>query len=102
MCTRGRPSLHAHGTLAAAAAAAAAAGRVSKWTNYVTGWQDRWLVLRNGYLSYFRSKNEETICRGTVELAIAFVQKHEFDDLRLDVQVPPIPLFLGSIARPAS
>lgn len=61
-------------------------GQVSKWTNYVTGWQNRWLVLKNGYLSYYRKKDEDSICRGTVELAIAFVQKHEFDSLRLDVQ----------------
>eukprot|EP00040_Diaphanoeca_grandis_P002845 m.22868 g.22868 ORF g.22868 m.22868 type:complete len:647 (+) comp13987_c0_seq2:396-2336(+) len=61
-------------------------GTVSKWTNYVTGWQTRWLVLKNGTLAYYRSRNEDSVCRGTVDLSIAFIQKHEFDNSRLDIQ----------------
>ena len=30
------------------------AGNLSKWTNYLHGWQDRYIVLRDGTLSYYK------------------------------------------------
>lgn len=40
-------------------------GMIAKWTNYIHGWQERYLVLKDGTLSYFRSKTEkEQLCRG--------------------------------------
>lgn len=30
-------------------------GWLSKWTNYIKGYQRRWFVLSNGLLSYYRS-----------------------------------------------
>ena len=29
-------------------------GWLSKWTNYIKGYQRRWFVLSNGFLSYYR------------------------------------------------
>lgn len=30
------------------------AGYLSKWTNYIKGYQRRWFVLKDGELSYYR------------------------------------------------
>jgi hypothetical protein len=40
-------------------------GTLSKWTNYVHGWQDRHVVLKNGHLSYYKDKEDLKCCRGT-------------------------------------
>ena len=41
-------------------------GWLFKWTNYIKGYQRRWFVLANGYLSYYRSQQEMShTCRGT-------------------------------------
>jgi len=29
-------------------------GWLYKWTNYIKGYQKRWFMLQNGYLSYYR------------------------------------------------
>lgn len=34
------------------------AGLLYKWTNYHKGWRSRWFTLRNGVLSYSKSRNE--------------------------------------------
>ncbi|XP_071487817.1 ceramide transfer protein-like [Diadema antillarum] len=61
---------------------------LSKWTNYIHGWQDRWVVLKGGTLSYFKSKNEmQSGCRGSISLARAVIEIHEFDHLRFDVSI---------------
>eukprot|EP00912_Choanoflagellata_sp_UC4_P000704 UC4_evm1s436 len=61
---------------------------VSKWTNYLHGWQHRYLVLGNGVISYYRSKEEvNTFCRGTIEISKATFKEHEFDSLRFDVRL---------------
>ncbi|XP_041464970.1 ceramide transfer protein-like [Lytechinus variegatus] len=61
---------------------------MSKWTNYIHGWQDRWVVLKNGTLSYFKSRHEmQSGCRGSMSLARAVIEVHEFDHLRFDVSI---------------
>eukprot|EP00122_Pirum_gemmata_P019099 Pgem_evm1s17890 len=30
------------------------AGPLMKWTNYISGWQTRWVILSDGLLSYYR------------------------------------------------
>ncbi|XP_070541688.1 ceramide transfer protein-like [Ptychodera flava] len=61
---------------------------LSKWTNYIHGWQDRWVVLKDGTLSYYKSKHDITAgCRGSMSLAKADIQAHEFDELRFDVTI---------------
>ncbi len=50
-------------------------GTLSKWTNYIHGWQDRFIVLKEGTLSYYKSENETTFgCRGAVSLTKAVIQ----------------------------
>lgn len=49
-------------------------GVLSKWTNYLHGWQDRYIVLKDGTLSYYKSENDTAFgCRGAVSLAKANV-----------------------------
>lgn len=63
-------------------------GTLSKWTNYIHGWQDRWVVLKNNTLSYYKSQDEtEYGCRGSLCLSKAIITAHEFDECRLDISV---------------
>lgn len=63
-------------------------GLLSKWTNYIHGWQDRYVYCKNGTLSYYRSKDEtEFGCRGSVSLMKALIVKHDFDVCRFDISV---------------
>uniref|UniRef100_H3D7J0 Ceramide transfer protein n=1 Tax=Tetraodon nigroviridis TaxID=99883 RepID=H3D7J0_TETNG len=63
-------------------------GILSKWTNYIHGWQDRWVVLKNNTLSYYKSQDEtEYGCRGSLCLTKAVITPHEFDECRLDISV---------------
>ena len=49
-------------------------GTLSKWTNYLHGWQDRYIVLKDGTLSYYKSETETAFgCRGAVSLTRASV-----------------------------
>lgn len=49
-------------------------GILSKWTNYLHGWQDRYIVLKDGALSYYKSANDTAFgCRGAVSLGKANV-----------------------------
>uniref|UniRef100_A0A3B5A0C7 Ceramide transfer protein n=1 Tax=Stegastes partitus TaxID=144197 RepID=A0A3B5A0C7_9TELE len=59
-----------------------------QWTNYIHGWQDRWVVLKNNTLSYYKSQDEtEYGCRGSLCLTKAVITPHEFDECRLDISV---------------
>uniref|UniRef100_A0A5F9CMF0 Ceramide transfer protein n=1 Tax=Oryctolagus cuniculus TaxID=9986 RepID=A0A5F9CMF0_RABIT len=63
-------------------------GVLSKWTNYIHGWQDRWVVLKNNTLSYYKSEDEtEYGCRGSICLSKAVISPHEFDECRFDISV---------------
>lgn len=45
-----------------------------QWTNYIHGWQDRWVVLKNNTLSYYKSQDEtEYGCRGSLCLTKAVI-----------------------------
>lgn len=49
-------------------------GTLSKWTNYLHGWQDRFIVLKDFTLSYYKSEDETAFgCRGAVSLTRASV-----------------------------
>ena len=40
-----------------------------KWTNYIHGWQERYIVLKDGVLSYYKSQTETQFgCRGAIAL----------------------------------
>lgn len=63
-------------------------GVLSKWTNYLHGWQDRFIVLKDGTLSYYKSQNDLAFgCRGAVSLSRASITPHQFDECRFDVAV---------------
>ncbi|KAF7687314.1 hypothetical protein HF521_014542 [Silurus meridionalis] len=64
------------------------AGTLSKWTNYIHGWQDRWVVLKNNTLSYYKSEHErEYGCRGSLCLSKAVIKPHDFDECRFDISI---------------
>jgi hypothetical protein len=45
------------------------ANNLFKWTNYIHGWQERYIVLKDGILSYYKSQNETQFgCRGAIAL----------------------------------
>ena len=53
-------------------------GHLYKWTNYIKGYQRRWISINNGLLSYFRSPNEmDHTCRGAINLANASIHQNE-------------------------
>lgn len=55
-------------------------GRLQKWTNYIHGWQDRYIVLKDGTLCYYKSENETSFgCRGAVSINKATVRVSEFN-----------------------
>ncbi|CAG2111415.1 unnamed protein product, partial [Medioppia subpectinata] len=61
---------------------------LSKWTNYIHGWQQRFIVLKDGTLTYYKSAEETAFgCRGAVTIVKAQIKLHEFDDCRFDVGV---------------
>ena len=63
-------------------------GVLSKWTNYLQGWQSRYVLLADGTLSYFKSQEDTNIgCRGSISLLQAIVSVHEYDELRFDVKL---------------
>ncbi|XP_045596004.2 ceramide transfer protein isoform X1 [Procambarus clarkii] len=61
-------------------------GTVSKWTNYIHGWQNRYMVLKDGTMSYYRNHDETPFgCRGSISVQKAHVKPHEIDECRFDV-----------------
>ena len=44
-------------------------GHLSKWTNYLLGWQERYVVVKDGILSYYKSEFDLQFgCRGSISL----------------------------------
>ncbi|CAF1278431.1 unnamed protein product [Rotaria magnacalcarata] len=63
-------------------------GRVFKWTNYLHGWQERYVILRHGFLNYYKNEYDISLgCRGALSVKQALIQSHEFDECRFDVRV---------------
>ncbi|KAG8228856.1 hypothetical protein J437_LFUL008352, partial [Ladona fulva] len=63
-------------------------GVLSKWTNYIHGWQSRYIVMKDGTLSYYKSEQDTGFgCRGAISLFKATIKPHEFDECRFDVSV---------------
>lgn len=49
-------------------------GTLSKWTNYLHGWQDRYFVIADGILSYYKSEFDTNFgCRGSVSVQRATI-----------------------------
>jgi len=50
-------------------------GYLSKWTNYIHGWQPRFIVLKDGTLSYYKSEDDSDFgCRGAISLQKATIK----------------------------
>lgn len=50
-------------------------GYLSKWTNYIHGWQPRYIVLQDGTLSYYKSEQDSDFgCRGAISLQKATIK----------------------------
>ena len=50
-------------------------GRLFKWTNYLHGWQERYLILRHGFLNYYKNEFDITLgCRGALSVRQAIIQ----------------------------
>ena len=44
-------------------------GALNKWTNYLHGWQERYVVVAEGVLSYYKSEFDTQYgCRGSISL----------------------------------
>ncbi|CAG0914476.1 unnamed protein product [Notodromas monacha] len=72
-------------------------GVLSKWTNYIHGWQNRFMVLRTGTLSYYKSETETSIgCRGAICISKAIIKPHELDECRFDVSLNDCVWYLRS------
>lgn len=64
------------------------ASNLFKWTNYIHGWQERYIVLKDGVLSYYKSPSETHYgCRGAIALKQSSIMSHELDDCRFDIKV---------------
>lgn len=63
-------------------------GTLNKWTNYIHGWQQRFMALKDGTLVYYKSASETDFgCRGAISVGKASVVSHQLDELRFDVSV---------------
>lgn len=62
-------------------------GYMLKWTNYFHGWQSRYLVLTEGTLSYFKTREEDSYARAKIDVTGAMIIPHAVDPLRFDVSV---------------
>jgi len=73
---------------------------LSKWTNYIHGWQPRFMALKDGTLVYYRSANETDFgCRGAISIRKAEVRLHEYDELRFDVTVTDCTWYLRASTK---
>ncbi|XP_053323714.1 pleckstrin homology domain-containing family A member 8 [Spea bombifrons] len=64
-------------------------GILHKWTNYLSGWQPRWFLLRGGILSYYDSKEDAWKgCKGSIQMAVCEIQVHPTDNTRMDLAIP--------------
>lgn len=62
---------------------------IFQWTNYIHGWQDRWVVLKNNTLSYYKSQDEtEYGCRGSLCLTKAVITVSKIEILSFKTTLP--------------
>lgn len=61
-------------------------GTLSKWTNYIHGWQTRFIVLKDGTLSYYKSEQDSGYgCRGSISLYKANIKVSADDTSYMNV-----------------
>lgn len=50
-------------------------GYLNKWTNYIHGWQARFIVFKDGTLSYYKSEEDSDFgCRGAISIHKATIK----------------------------
>ncbi|CAL8068043.1 unnamed protein product [Calicophoron daubneyi] len=75
-------------------------GVLLKWTNYVSGWQQRYFTLKDGVLSYYRSKEEiNSGCKGSVKLSVCDVIVHSTDPRRFDLILGEQRFYLRALTQ---
>lgn len=63
-------------------------GVMLKWTNYMHGWQQRFITLEDDKLSYYKSEDEKSFgCRGTITIIKANIKLFDIDECRFDIGV---------------
>lgn len=61
-------------------------GKLSKWTNYASGYKQRWFILENGMLSYYKSPSDyPSKCRGSISLRNARISIDKRDKHRFEI-----------------
>lgn len=76
-------------------------GYLWKWTNYFGGWQQRWFVLKDGSLTYYKDANTtETGCRGSFKLEACNITVHPVDVLRFDLTTSSQRIYLKTNTKP--
>lgn len=61
-------------------------GELFKWTNYLSGWQCRYVIIERGTLAYYKSESEMDFgCRGLVQLDKIDIITHDYDPPRFDL-----------------
>ncbi|CAI8021088.1 Pleckstrin homology domain-containing family A member 8 [Geodia barretti] len=64
-------------------------GTLCKWTNYMSGWQQRWVVLDGSTLAYYLAATEvHQGCRGSFKVTSCDIHVHPTDHLRFDIVMP--------------
>jgi collagen type IV alpha-3-binding protein len=58
-------------------------GTLLKWTNYISGYKERYFVLKNNVLYYYIQKGEKP--KGRIHLSLANISSED-DNLRIDIE----------------
>lgn len=70
-------------------------GYLNKWTNYIHGWQPRFIVFKDGTLSYYKSEEDSDFgCRGAISVFKATVKVRVFVYIYI-CNVVPLNDFVG-------
>ncbi|VDO67453.1 unnamed protein product [Heligmosomoides polygyrus] len=70
-------------------------GTLLKWTNYMSGWRERYFEIKHGQLMYYASKADQAAgCRGSVSLKKIDITLHEFNECEFSVSVGDVVWYL--------
>lgn len=58
-------------------------GYLKKWTNFLSGWKQRYFILKEGILSYQDTKH--THPKGTIHMRISEIEASPADPLRINI-----------------
>ncbi|CAI2722463.1 unnamed protein product [Schistosoma spindalis] len=73
-------------------------GYLSKWTNLLHGWQERYFVLSDGFLTYYRNSDDLNLgSRGSIRIKNAYIKIHEYDECRFEVRVGDVIWYLRGL-----